>query len=520
MKLYWKIIIGIGSLIMLIIILEIGLNLWIKYQFPKILNEKNDSSYFITYKTIDVSLLHNTIKAEQIVIVPKAALRDTLTKAGLYAKVKSINVADFKILSALLSNHIEARSITVNDPEVVLYKKNEKAINSSKSIGSAVVAPFRKVIAVSDIFLNRGNVSIVFVKNNKTILSVQNINLQLEGIAITDAILEHKIPFSFKKYNFSCDSIYYRLNEFYHIKTHKITTTLAGLGIDHFEMIPEYSRVAFVKRIPKQKDLFTLQCHSMAIKKMNWGFKSDDFFFHADEIVVNKLDANIYRSLLPPNDLSPRKLYNQMLRELKFDLKINRLRMRNSIIEYEEEKSFEKGPGKLTFSHFNMMATNIRSGFKQKKMADLKIKVKCTFMNASPLDVNWRLNVMDLNDGFQINGTIVNFDVEKIIPFTKPYINITAKGSIDELHFNFTGNSTKNSGGFAIKYDDLKLAIYKKNDRQKKNKLLTFIGNLFVKNDTKNKMKEAHVEVERVREKSFFNFLWRSIAEGLKKTLL
>ncbi|WP_293871189.1 hypothetical protein [Flavobacterium sp.] len=58
-------------------------------------------------------------------------------------------------------------------------------------------------------------------------------------------------------------------------------------------------------------------------------------------------------------------------------------------------------------------------------------------MNSVPLDVNWKLNVMDKNDGFNINGTLTNFDAEKIIPFSKPFLNLTPKGTIDEAHFNF-----------------------------------------------------------------------------------
>lgn len=141
-------------------------------------------------------------------------------------------------------------------------------------------------------------------------------------------------------------------------------------------------------------------------------------------------------------------------------------------------------------------------------------------MNASPFVVNWKFNVMDKTDGFNINGTLTNFDAENIVAFTKPYLNVTTKGILEEVHFNFTGNDKSNSGELAVKYDDLKFTVYKKDDRKKKNKLLTFVAKIFVKKDTKDKVKNAHIEVERIPEKSFYNFLWISIAEGLKKILV
>jgi hypothetical protein len=253
---------------------------------------------------------------------------------------------------------------------------------------------------------------------------------------------------------------------------------------------------------------------------MDWGFKQNDFFFHCNVVNLNQVAANIYRSKEPLDDMNKKYLYNKLLRDLKFNLKIDTLRVRNSILEYEEEKSVESGPAKLSFSAFNLTATSICSGFRKKDLPDLKIKINCRFMNASPFTVDWKLNVMDRSDGFNIKGRLTNFNAEKIIPFSKPYMNITTKGVIDDVRFNFTGNDKLSAGEFKVEYDDLKFTVYKKDNPKKKNKLLTFIAKIFVKKDTKDKLKDVHIEVERIPEKSFYNLLWRSIEEGLKKILV
>jgi hypothetical protein len=99
-------------------------------------------------------------------------------------------------------------------------------------------------------------------------------------------------------------------------------------------------------------------------------------------------------------------------------------------------------------------------------------------------------------------------------------MNVDVEGMLDEVYFNFAGNDLKSKGNFAIKYEDLNVTVYKKNSRKEKNKFLSAIGNLFVKKDSDEKVKEMEVEVDRIPEKSFYNFLWRNIGEGLKKTLL
>ncbi|MGV3698207.1 hypothetical protein [Flavobacterium sp.] len=515
MKWYWKLLIVLGSFIAIVVVVNIGLNAWVKFQLPKIINRENDSAYFITYKNLDISLLNSTISAKEIVIVPKSSLKDTINKAGIYAKVKAVNVQNFKIWDLAFSDKLKARSITVEQPKVILYSRNDK-----ENVRNSVVAPFEKIITVSDIYLNHGDLKIINVKNEKAVLSVHNINFNIDGILINEAVLKDKIPFKYKNYRLNCDSLYYHPNEFYHIKTKKLTSTKTDLSITKFEMLPSYSRPEHVAKMKTEKDIYTLACDSIKVGKIDWGFTDDDFFFHCNSVALEHTAANIYRSKEPADDLTKKHLYNKLLRELKFDLKVDTLKIRNSLLEYEEEKSSDFGAGKLTFNNFNVTATNIRSGFKKTALPDLKIRIDCRFMNASPFKVDWKLNVMDKTDGFNIKGTLTDFEADKIIPFAKPYLNVTTKGMIDKVQFNFTGNDKRNAGIFKVEYDNLKFTIYKKDDRKKKNKLLTFVANIFVKKDTKDKLKEATVEVGRIPEKSFYNLFWRSVEEGLKKILI
>ncbi|MBF03551.1 MAG: hypothetical protein CMP76_09670, partial [Flavobacterium sp.] len=113
-----------------------------------------------------------------------------------------------------------------------------------------------------------------------------------------------------------------------------------------------------------------------------------------------------------------------------------------------------------------------------------------------------------------------HFNAEKLVYFTKPYLNVVVKGDLEKVYFNFKGNDVVNQGDFALKYDDLKVEIYQNNKRYKKNGLLTAIGNLFVKDDSGEELKAVSVKVERVPEKSFYNLLWISVADGLKQVLL
>lgn len=518
MSIYKKLAIGIISVFLFVVLINIGLNYWIKKQLPIIIHEKNKTVYHINYEKIEVDLWSRNIYATTLLVHPKNEPEDS--KNGLYSKIESVTIKHFNIWDLAFHDIIQAESIIINKPRIILYKKNEKLLNNSKSIQTQIIEPFRKIIAVSNIYINDGVVDVVSLKTNKPILNVKKIILKLEGILITDETLKEKIPLHYEKYTLICDSLYYKPSSFYHINIGKIITENNFLKINKFSVLPAYSRKVFVGKLEKEKDIYTLKLDSANINNLKWGFKNDRFFFHASSVVMNHFDANIYRSKMPKDDLSKKYLYNALLRKIKFPMKIDSLQIRKSKLVYEEEIDFSKGPGILTFNHFNLQANNIQSGFGLKKADDVKINIDCQFMKNSPLHVDWNFNVLDLKDSFHIQGRVSNFDVAALAKFTRPYINTSFTGAFKTYNFNFYGNDNSTTGNASLVYDDLKVKLYKKKNPEKEAKLKTAVANLILKNDSDDKAKKASVELDRIQEKSFYNFLWRSIAESLKKILI
>lgn len=515
-----KILIGITGVLLFLVVIGVGVNLWINYKLPALINQENNSDYNIVYDEMHISLWNTSIGIEKIKISPRVLLENTDKKIGIYATVDRVEVVSFNIWSILFGKKIKANQLLISKPKITLFKNDPAVVNDSKNINKHIVSPFEKIIIVNDIYLEDGAIQIVQNQDNKIIASANAINFNLEGIAITEATLAQKIPFSYKKYSFVCDSLLFQMDEFYTVKSSKLLATEKGIQLEKFNLVPRVSRKTFVNSIPLEKDLYTIFAEKINLNALDWGFKKDDFFLTSNSLVINSLDANIYRGKMPADDLSKKKLYNRLLRELKFDLKIDTLKLRKSKIVYEEEKEFEKGAGKITFTKFNATALNIQSGRNKKKLADTKIKVDCVFMRESALNVDWSFNVLDKSDGFKIKGAILNFDAEEMQYFTKPYINVIVKGTLDKVYFNFAGNDLRNAGDFALEYNDLKVEVFRSNKRQKINKFLSAIGNLFVKSNSDNELKSVTVEVERTPEKSFYNLLWISIADGLKQVLL
>lgn len=519
MTLTKRVLLGLGILLLFWLLAHIGIDFWIKNKLPELLDEKNKSPYHITYNRIDVSLLTLTIDAHNVVVAPKAALKDSTQKSGIYAKIGSVKVSSFRVWALLFSDRISAKKIHIDNPELILIKSDSTKTANVRGIKNQVVEPFKNVIDVADVDLTRGSV-IIKDSRERIELSAKNIRIQLEGIGIDETILEHKIPFEFKSYALEASNLFYRPKGIYEITAASVNTTHNGLSAAGFKMRPLVSRERYSRMLSTERDLFTINAKEIRLDRLRWGFgPNQDLFVHADRVLLDAVRANIYRDKTVEDDMRKKKLYSQLLRELSFDLKIDTLRLANGHIEYEE-KINERGPGKLSFGNFNLYAQNITSKFGRETTPEVQIHIRSRFMNRAPLRVDWGFNPSDNTDGFTMKGHIENLGADDLTNFVKPYMNISATGTLARVEFDLKGNDLGAGGQFGMLYDDVKVTVYRKKKPEKKNKIVSAVANLLVKSDSDDQQKSTEVAVAREQHKSFYNLFWKCLEDGLKKILL
>ncbi len=515
MKRYLKVIIILAAFFVVIVALAVGLNFWIKDRLPKIINSNNNSPYEVTYGDLSVSFLTGNIIARDIVIMPRKELEAGEEKLGLFAKIPSVEIKGFSFWDFIREERIKAGALVVTKPKATLFQPVDAARDEARK----TMAKLDQVIYVRNFYMHEGDLQLF--RGGISTLVADSVSLQVEGILVSPNTLKNLIPIKYKSYRTDCRAISYRINRFYEVRGRRFALMPHKLEIRDVKLLPLMNRRSFIAASPKEKDLFTISMRSLVADSLQWGFyENEGFYARTKTLTLDRLNANIYRGKMAPDDPERKKLYGELLREIPFELKVGRLQMKNSRIEYEEEKDFDHGAGKVYFTNFYMTASGVASTLGRKKMPDVNIDVQCRFMGAAPMKTNWRFNPMDKSDGFKIRGSILNFPAGRMSVFTKPYINADVSGDLDEVYFDFTGNANGAWGEFAVNYDDLKVKVYKKKDRKKKNKLLTAIANLFVKNDTKDKVNSAEVTVDRLKDRSFFNLLWRAVAAGLKEIIL
>lgn len=385
------------------------------------------------------------------------------------------------------------------------------AKNSKKSGSSGIQFPVivRKVTVK--------NSDITYDKDNQP-LSFSGLNATVNDIRLTPKKDNSGIAVSVKNYVLTTNNFLYK-TQFYRMAAGFLKLNEKNVQINNFEMAPVVSRAQFIRAIPVESDLYDIKARQITADG-TWDLFSDQKSINASRVIIQSADANIFRSKIPKDDPKEKPLYSRLLRSLKIPLAVNTLILKDSKLVYEEDTPESAGPGKLTFSNFNMNVRNLNSAKMKGKPTKVDIRISCSFMDLAPLTVNWNFDVADQRDLFTISGKITGLPARGINPFIRPYLHVSATGTIQEMLFNFRGSPKGLNGDFNLRHKDLKVAILDKDNREKKG-LLSAVANLLVKSDSGKLPEDVKVEdVERDATKSFFNLFWKGIEQGLKKTLI
>lgn len=390
------------------------------------------------------------------------------------------------------------------------FKAGEKTTN--KSAGPGII----NSIIIRKTSLKNSNIT---YDKGKQPLTFHDLNATVNNIELSPKPNQTGLSFKVKDYYITTRNLAYK-TQFYNMSLGLIKLNKNKVQINNFAMKPLVSRAQFIKMIPVERDLYDLKAGQITAKG-EWDLFSHNKMVNASQVDIESANANIFRSKIPKDDPKIKALYSKMLRSIKIPMTIHNLDLKNSVLVYEEDTPESMGPGKLTFSNFNMNVKNLNSAKIKGKPTKVDIKINCSFMNLSPLSVNWNFDVADQNDKFAISGKTTNLPASGINPFIRPYLHVTATaGTIQEMLFSFKGNPAGLHGTFNLKHKDLKIAVLNKNNHEKKG-FLTAVANVFLKSNSGNFPDAVTVEnVERDPTKSFFNLFWRGIEQGLKKTLI
>ncbi|MEH6679458.1 MAG: hypothetical protein V7724_02865 [Sediminicola sp.] len=498
------------TLVVLIALALVGLQYYAQHRLQRLLAEEIPPYMQLSYGNATVNILSMTVSLEML--SGKVLNRDSLPE--LEGSIEKLRLSGLGAWEFMVNDRIKIDKIELTTPHLTFYRDTAKT--GKDTVHSSAKKPFDP-ISLGQLVVSNGSVN--YLRADSTIVRADSIQISLQDIAVDAEILKKKIPFTYGSYHISAKRFYVDLGPYEKLDMDKIDYANGDLRLLALRLQSKYSKRELSKILPKEHDHFSLQIPEIHFQQITFGHQNDTFFLKSPMGNIKGPQLEIYRDKLVADDLTRKALYSQALRELPIDLNLEEIRISDAFIGYEELVNAQTKAGRIYFDNVHATLNNISNTYG--KGQKTTIVAKSLFMGNSPLELDWTFDTNDVSDRFSVRGSFTDFRPESVNSFLESNLRARASGFVEKIYFTFGGNRITSTGDLKMKYNDFDFQILKK-DRLGVNKLLTVIGKIFVNDGSKTDaegFRNGEIKVERDPTKSFFNYLWINVRDGMVSTL-
>jgi hypothetical protein len=289
---------------------------------------------------------------------------------------------------------------------------------------------------------------------------------------------------------------------------------------------PQLTEAAFVKKSKVQADLFDMAFTDINLKEVDFEKLINENVLEIEGASL-QTKIKIFNDRTLPFDTTSKigKYPHQAILKLPFPFYIRTLTVKNSAVYYKEKARKSGMTGIPFFSNINAMVTNVTNiQAKIKQQNIMGLKATALFMGKGLLHTQWRLPLNLTDTSFTVTGQLNAMDATLLNKITEPLAMASVKtGTINKLSFNLKCTDYKGQGQVTFLYNNLKAEVLKmSDDTLKKKGFVSFVANTFIKNNNPSGSGTytGDADYKRDTQKSFFNLLWKSVFDGVKKTVL
>jgi hypothetical protein len=499
----------------------------IPFHFSEMEVDTRDFFYELNENEI-LSLKEFTIVNQHLKITDLAIQTKHDSLISYQGKVNESSLKDIKIPTLTISDlhfkvvdgtfQLFGEDLEVENPTVWI-KNGENKITEEKQTEDKENKEMSLPFSIATIALKNAQITILNPDESSN-LKVEDFNITLKEVLVNTETLQHMIPYQFSDLEFDSKSLQYQLNDYDQVSLKSVTLQNNEIEIEDLAIKTTYSKTELSRVISKERDHMDVEMPLVTLKDFHFNVIDSTFEVSGSDLIIDNPVLKVYRDKLVRDDTSIKPLYSKSIRNIPFPLTLDSLHIKNATITYEEKVIARQPAGAIYFSNLNAQIGNVSNTYAQGEKKTT-ILIDAIFMNESPLNIDWSFDVNDSRDTFHIQGELGALNATKMNSFTKASLNVQLEGKLKRTFFNIHGNDNSSTVDLRISYDNFKVEIL--NKENKRNWLLSTVANIFVKKDTDSRegsFIEGKGTAERNKDKSFFNYLWISIQEGLKDVMV
>ncbi|TDT46213.1 hypothetical protein CLV90_0259 [Maribacter spongiicola] len=504
--------------VVLLLILCIGgyiLAEWkMKKEIVSFLERKIPDHIDFSYDQLTINLIKGNIAFNDVAVV---SLGKQTSSCEIKIDAEQLSIQGFSYWKILFQNSIYIKSLTLSKPHLNFKTcpkdPNNVVANKSNPIN------LLKEIYVDELIFDTGIVEIWDSKEEVELIAVESIDLSLKEVATDPSIITEYIPFTFSDYTIEIKNFKAPLGDYEKLQLTSMVINNSTIDVQNISLSTIFSKSELSNEIRYQRDHLSLMIPAVTVEHHNYIVANDSLQVNFKTLSLTEPKLEMYRDKSRLEDFKNKPLYGKLLQKLPFKVAIDSVLIKKGTIIYEEDIPNDVKAGALSFENLDASISNLSNISHTEN--PVKIQLEADLMGTGQFDLNWEFEVYDPQSTFLISGGLSNFNTASLNDFLVPNLRTQTTGTIDQLYFTISGNEHVATGDIKMRYEDFKFQVLNK-ERNGVKKVLSFIGNLFI-NDGSKTDKDGYrygdIETERIKNKSFFNYLWINLQDGLLDVL-
>ncbi len=511
----------------------------IRNELEKAIREKSQGLYKINYAGLELdevtgflSVSSFTLKYDSIKYIQLES-QQKQPYLPFPISIPQIEVTGVQTDRALLEKEIRGRHLVIQNPVVeIIYTNAGK--DSSRTIPDKQV--YQQIlgnlnlIRLDTVVISGAEVITKSMKTGKTYVHFFNTAVTMFDVAVDSTADADTTRLLFaKEVNVDCEKFTWQSkNKLYNYQADSIAfrSAQSHIRVKSLSVRPQLKEDEFVRSFPVQTDRFDFAIRNIQLKNADFYSLADESII-ADTLQVGSASFKIYRDRNQPAVTASAvgNYPHQVIRQIPFKLDIKKGIVGNIFIEYKEKSSITHQTGKVQLWNTSAYITNITNRKESIARNNLMVfDMRSRLLNKIPIAVRWTFYLGDPNGKFAIRGKGGQGEAIDLNPLTIPMgpVELTS-GHINGFEFDMTGSDYTMNGKVKLLYNDLHIALLKKDDDSihfKKKKVTSLFANMKIKNANPEKDKEpriASINYQRNIHASIFNLAWKSFFTGVQE---
>ena len=484
-----------------------------KKEVVQFLDRKVPDHIDFSYDTFTINLFKGNLDFENINVI---SLGRQTSSCEIRVNAHNLSITGFSYWKIFFKKSVYIETLTLNKPH--LYFKTcpkTSAENAAKSNPIHLL----KEIFIEDLIFNAGRIEIWDNREETELVAVKSIDLYLKKVATDPKVITNYVPFTFADYGIAVQNFKAPLGDFERLQIEGMELDSKSIHVNNLSLTTLLSKEDLSQKITYQRDHVNLVVPAITVDQHTNEVSKDSLQVNFKSFSLTDPILEMYRDKSKLENFKTRPLYAEVLRKLPFKLAVDSVFIEKGSIVYEENIPNNVKAGALRFENLDATISNLSNLIPTRDK--LKIELNSELMGAGKFFLNWEFNVQNPQNTFIVSGGLSNFNTSNLNEFLVPNLRAKTSGTIDQLYFTISGDDNVASGAIKMKYEDFKFQVLNK-ERSGVKKVLSFIGNLFI-NDGSNTdtdgYRHGEISTERSKNKSFFNYLWINLEDGLLDVL-